>query len=466
MKAWMLGLTLMFVLSLGASHEVMGTPNSRPTPQRKTPTPHKAAAPPHKAPSPRRKAPTPQRKAPVARRKAAPLQRKVPLNRSKVPSPKRKAPSVARPRLPHQKAVGCLEGQLVGPDGKGLEKAMVFTSPPTSNKFTSAADGGRFMICFRRVMWQVGGSHILRRAIPGGRYTVYATKFGFSVPPVQVMFKRLTIKLPLMKATPLKKLCVSARPQRRKGKREGLERLCWPNGAVKLERHYKAGALHGPYRAFGRDGRPYEQGVFHEGRLHGLYTRWDAKGQVAFKVPFVKGMPKGAKVSKAGVHLPYGLDQLPTKRLQRLIQMLREDTSASKWRTQPWWAWIRASQDGQHLTRLFRVPTHKKRWQVRVVAWGEKRLGGWVDHAWIEKRPSGAIVWSMASTKSQQSGLDPRNRMIDTTITLPPGRYRLHYRTNESHSPQQWITTPPATPHHYGITLYHPESKGYKLLLP
>jgi hypothetical protein len=44
--------------------------------------------------------------------------------------------------------------------------------------------------------------------------------------------------------------------------------------------------------------------------------------------------------------------------------------------------------------------------------------------------------------------------MVKTDLTLEPGTYELHYRTDGSHSFNDWNDTPPDDRIHWGITIY------------
>jgi hypothetical protein len=52
------------------------------------------------------------------------------------------------------------------------------------------------------------------------------------------------------------------------------------------------------------------------------------------------------------------------------------------------------------------------------------------------------------------AGGDKKNRLVNTTIHLGKGEYELHYRTDDSHSFNDWNADPPEDREHWGITLY------------
>jgi len=47
----------------------------------------------------------------------------------------------------------------------------------------------------------------------------------------------------------------------------------------------------------------------------------------------------------------------------------------------------------------------------------------------------------------------PKNRLIDARITLPAGNYRLRYKTDDSHSFDNWNAFPPSI-NFWGIAVY------------
>jgi hypothetical protein len=76
------------------------------------------------------------------------------------------------------------------------------------------------------------------------------------------------------------------------------------------------------------------------------------------------------------------------------------------------------------------------------------------DYGWIENS-HGQVIWRMEMNKTKPAGGAMKNRVIDTSILLKKGSYKLRYITDESHSPRSWDATPPKTSF-YGIRLtYH-----------
>ncbi|MHC4282753.1 MAG: serine hydrolase, partial [Planctomycetota bacterium] len=90
---------------------------------------------------------------------------------------------------------------------------------------------------------------------------------------------------------------------------------------------------------------------------------------------------------------------------------------------------------------------------VRVYAIGEGVGNIMCDYAGIENAHTGQLVWEMYAIFAEHAGGDSKNRKVDRVIPLPAGTYRLHYRTDESHSFDNWNRLPPD---HYwwGIRLF------------
>ncbi len=91
--------------------------------------------------------------------------------------------------------------------------------------------------------------------------------------------------------------------------------------------------------------------------------------------------------------------------------------------------------------------------QVRIHALGEATGGDMHDFGWIENGKTGAKVWTMEYAATRPAGGAEKNRLLDSVITLPPGRYVLHYQTDGSHAFGEWNADPPDDPDSWGITL-------------
>jgi hypothetical protein len=90
---------------------------------------------------------------------------------------------------------------------------------------------------------------------------------------------------------------------------------------------------------------------------------------------------------------------------------------------------------------------------VRVFAQGEGGGGQMFDYGWIEDAATGKVVWEMKAAETAHAGGAEKNRKFDGALSLPPGRYRLHYKSDDSHSFDNWNSPPPDI-NFWGIALY------------
>ncbi len=101
----------------------------------------------------------------------------------------------------------------------------------------------------------------------------------------------------------------------------------------------------------------------------------------------------------------------------------------------------------------------EKETEVRIYALGEGRDGEMYDYGWIEDGKTGKTLWEMTYRMTEHAGGAEKNRRFDGTITLQPGEYTVHYRSDGSHSFDGWNDDPPSDPFNWGITIYHAEQK-------
>jgi hypothetical protein len=90
---------------------------------------------------------------------------------------------------------------------------------------------------------------------------------------------------------------------------------------------------------------------------------------------------------------------------------------------------------------------------VRVFAIGEGQAGEVFDYGWIENAETGKAVWQMQMRDTTHAGGAGKNRKVDLVITLPAGRYKLRYKSDDSHSFDRWNALPPDI-NFWGIALY------------
>jgi len=90
---------------------------------------------------------------------------------------------------------------------------------------------------------------------------------------------------------------------------------------------------------------------------------------------------------------------------------------------------------------------------LRVFAIGEGQGGQMFDYGWIEDAGTGRKVWEMKEPETRGAGGADKNRLVDTTITLAAGKYRLRYKSDDSHSFDDWNSLPPDI-NFWGIAIF------------
>jgi hypothetical protein len=95
----------------------------------------------------------------------------------------------------------------------------------------------------------------------------------------------------------------------------------------------------------------------------------------------------------------------------------------------------------------------KRPMDVRIYAIGEG-TSRMVDYAWIFDAEHRKHVWTMTLDNTQHAGGGEKNRLFDGTVHLQPGTYRVYYRTDGSHSADDWNSAPPAESKYYGVSLF------------
>jgi len=91
---------------------------------------------------------------------------------------------------------------------------------------------------------------------------------------------------------------------------------------------------------------------------------------------------------------------------------------------------------------------------LRVYALGEGVNDEMVDYGWIEDAGTGRVVWEMTYDATEPAGGARKNRVFEGTVKLPAGSYVLHYRSDGSHSFDDWNDDEPDDPESWGITVF------------
>ena len=105
--------------------------------------------------------------------------------------------------------------------------------------------------------------------------------------------------------------------------------------------------------------------------------------------------------------------------------------------------------DRERMRRRFEVDEPV---MVRIYAIGEGDDDEMYDYGWIED-DRGRRVWEMEYWDTEHAGGANKNRVINEVIRLKAGEYMVRYRTDGSHSFEDWNDTPPRDPDHWGITV-------------
>ena len=90
---------------------------------------------------------------------------------------------------------------------------------------------------------------------------------------------------------------------------------------------------------------------------------------------------------------------------------------------------------------------------IRIFAIGEGQAGQVFDYGWIENAGTGARIWEMKLPQTKPAGGASKNRVSDAIVTLAAGRYKLRYKSDDSHSFGSWNALPPDI-NFWGIALY------------
>ncbi len=103
----------------------------------------------------------------------------------------------------------------------------------------------------------------------------------------------------------------------------------------------------------------------------------------------------------------------------------------------------------------------KEAGKFRIYALGEGRSGRMFDYGWISDAETGEEVWRMEYDETEPAGGSSKNRLYDNIISLRAGSYIVHYKTDDSHSYEEWNSSPPREEQMWGITIY-PMDKDQK----
>jgi hypothetical protein len=107
-------------------------------------------------------------------------------------------------------------------------------------------------------------------------------------------------------------------------------------------------------------------------------------------------------------------------------------------------------QDDEKIRKSFKL---NRKTSVHIYAQGEGGSRDMVDFAWIVDE-DGHTVWKMRYRDTVHGGGAGKNRLLETTIELDAGEYYVYYRTDDSHSYEDWNSDEPLDEENWGIILY------------
>ncbi|HSD32680.1 MAG TPA: hypothetical protein VLB49_12265, partial [Gemmatimonadales bacterium] len=94
--------------------------------------------------------------------------------------------------------------------------------------------------------------------------------------------------------------------------------------------------------------------------------------------------------------------------------------------------------------------------EVRVYALGEGSdpNGEMSDYAWIVNAATRRRVWAMRYDDTEAAGGADKNRLYDRTLRLEAGSYLVYYRSDGSHSFDDWNAAPPPESRYWGVSVF------------
>jgi hypothetical protein len=91
---------------------------------------------------------------------------------------------------------------------------------------------------------------------------------------------------------------------------------------------------------------------------------------------------------------------------------------------------------------------------LRIYALGEALNDGEYDFGWIKNLDNRQKIWDLNYRNSVHAGGAVKNRLSDEIISLEPGKYRVTFLTDDSHSYKRWNSAPPFDPGFWGLSIW------------
>ena len=92
--------------------------------------------------------------------------------------------------------------------------------------------------------------------------------------------------------------------------------------------------------------------------------------------------------------------------------------------------------------------------QVIIQALGEISNSSAFDYGWLENPGNGERIWEMTRENTRPGGGSGSFRVARTELTLAPGTYRAHFRTDGSVSYEDFGSDVPDNPEDWGIAIF------------
>lgn len=120
-------------------------------------------------------------------------------------------------------------------------------------------------------------------------------------------------------------------------------------------------------------------------------------------------------------------------------------------------AYLIKQKDNQLQHTGFRL---KEPADLMIYSIGEGTDGKMYDYGWIIDARTHERIWMMEEEETEYAGGARKNRLFKGNLHFKPGNYLIYYKTDDSHSYEEWNANPPYDPVFWGIVL-KPASKDF-----
>lgn len=91
---------------------------------------------------------------------------------------------------------------------------------------------------------------------------------------------------------------------------------------------------------------------------------------------------------------------------------------------------------------------------VDIYALGEGWKDEMFDYGWLIDANSRQKIWQMKYRNTEHAGGAIKNRIERQKLTLDKGSYMLYYKSDDTHSFEEWNANPPYDPSFWGVTIF------------